>query len=115
MHILISTSSCFYQLTSHHLATIRLETPQLDTPSDPRSSFEENHKQPTGSILDQNVDVRARLDEMETRVYTSDYAFQSEVSDLSEWFGLARWIVELIVGYMCYVSVVLERRALLLE
>jgi hypothetical protein len=26
------------------------------------------------------------LDEMETRVYTSDYAFQSEVSDLSEWF-----------------------------
>lgn len=38
------------------------------------------------------------MDEMETRVYTSDYAFQSEVSDLSEWFMLARWIVELIVG-----------------
>jgi hypothetical protein len=38
------------------------------------------------------------LDEMETRVYTSDYAFQSEVSDLSEWFELARWIVVLTVG-----------------
>jgi hypothetical protein len=64
----------------------------------PLRSFEENHKQFTGSVLDQNVDVRARLDEMETRVYTSDYAFQSEVSDLSEWFGLARWIVVLTVG-----------------
>jgi hypothetical protein len=85
-------------LLSTHLISPRLNSPQLDTPSDPRSSFEENHKQATGSVLDQNVDVRARLDEMETRVYTSDYAFQSEVSDLSEWFGWARWILVLIVG-----------------
>jgi hypothetical protein len=50
------------------------------------------------STLHRNVDVRARLDEMETRVYTSDYAFQSEVSDLSEWFGLAKRTLVLTVG-----------------
>jgi hypothetical protein len=50
--------------------------------------FEENHKDSSEDpILRQGVDTRARLDEMTTKVYTSDYAFQRDVADLSESWG----------------------------
>ena len=51
--------------------------------------FEENHKDTTeDSVLRQGVDTRSRLDEMMTKVYTSDYAFQRDVADLSEFRGV---------------------------
>lgn len=44
--------------------------------------FEENQKNTDDPILAQKVDVRAKLDEIATKTYASDYAFQSEISAL---------------------------------